>query len=184
MPSPAEQLTARGILVVTGQVAGWEDGGVRMVTGELVPRQALVVGAPVRARADVLVSLGLRTTQLQIGGHDVGSYVACDPTGLTAAPGVWVAGNVADPRAQVITSAAAGLWAGGAVNADLVAEGTRHAVERARVFGEAAWEARYRAREDGIWSGNPTPSWSRRPPTWRLDQRSTWAAARASTRCG
>jgi thioredoxin reductase len=35
-------------------------------------------------------------------------------------PGVYVAGNVADVQAQVITSAAAGLAAGAAINADLV----------------------------------------------------------------
>jgi thioredoxin reductase (NADPH) len=39
-----------------------------------------------------------------------------------------VAGNVADPRAQVISSAAAGLAAAAAINADLIAEETRLAV--------------------------------------------------------
>jgi hypothetical protein len=39
-----------------------------------------------------------------------------------------VAGNIADPQAQVITSAAAGLMAGAAINMDLVAEDARHAV--------------------------------------------------------
>jgi hypothetical protein len=45
---------------------------------------------------------------------------------------VWVAGNVADLRAQVITSAAAGLGAAAALNADLIAEDTRAAVAAAR----------------------------------------------------
>jgi hypothetical protein len=41
---------------------------------------------------------------------------------------VWVAGNVADPLAQVVTAAAAGLQAGAAINADLIAEETARAV--------------------------------------------------------
>jgi thioredoxin reductase len=43
-------------------------------------------------------------------------------------PGVWVAGNLANIQAQVITSAAAGLTAGAAINADLAAEDGRRAV--------------------------------------------------------
>jgi thioredoxin reductase len=54
--------------------------------------------------------------------------VPADPTGATAVPGVWVAGNVADLRAQVVSAAAAGLNAGAMINADLVAEETRQAV--------------------------------------------------------
>jgi len=44
---------------------------------------------------------------------------------------VWVAGNVADVRATVIVAAAAGLTAGAAINADLIAEETRAAVDQA-----------------------------------------------------
>jgi thioredoxin reductase len=61
-------------------------------------------------------------------GVGVGSAVPADPTGATAVPGVWVAGNVADVRAQVVSSAAAGLTVGAAINADLIAEETRLAV--------------------------------------------------------
>jgi lipid-binding SYLF domain-containing protein len=50
------------------------------------------------------------------------------PGGATAVPGVWVAGNVADMSAQVISSAATGLMAGAQINADLIAEETRAAV--------------------------------------------------------
>jgi thioredoxin reductase len=42
-------------------------------------------------------------------------------------PGVWAAGNVVDPRAQVIMAAGAGSAAAIAINADLV----REDVERA-----------------------------------------------------
>jgi len=150
-----EQLDARGITVVEGLVSAWEDGGVRMRSGELVPRAAVVVAPMFIARSAVLESLGLQATAVEMGGHVYGTQVAADPTGMTAVPGVWVAGNVADLRAQVIGSAAAGLSAGAAINADLIAEETRLAVERAKVFGEAAWEARYRSHSSAIWSGDP-----------------------------
>jgi SAM-dependent methyltransferase len=73
-------------------------------------------------------------------------------------PGVSAAGNVADPSAQVIGAAAAGLWAGAQLNADLVAEDTRAAVEVVRAltdpeFGEQWWEERYRAHGHRVWSG-------------------------------
>jgi hypothetical protein len=42
---------------------------------------------------------------------------------------VWVAGNVTDLMAQVLTAAAAGLQAGGAINADLMFDDVRRAVE-------------------------------------------------------
>ncbi len=128
-----EQLDARGIGIVEGPVAGWEDGGVRMRSGELVPRRALVVSPTFTARAAVLESLGLPAVPAEMGGHLFGTHIASDPTGLTTVPGVWVAGNVTDLRGQVIGSAAAGLTAGAAINADLIAEETRLAVERARV---------------------------------------------------
>lgn len=50
-----------------------------------------------------------------------------DRTGRTSVPGVWAAGNVADPRAQVITAAGSGSAAAIALNADLV-EQERNAV--------------------------------------------------------
>jgi thioredoxin reductase len=51
-----------------------------------------------------------------------GVHVPADPMGATEVAAVWVAGNVTDPSAQVITAAAQGTRAGAAVNADLVAE--------------------------------------------------------------
>ena len=42
--------------------------------------------------------------------------------------GVWAAGNVVDPRAQVITAAGAGSAAAIAINADLVDDDVRNAV--------------------------------------------------------
>ncbi|MFC9787805.1 NAD(P)/FAD-dependent oxidoreductase [Rhodococcus sp. NPDC127528] len=122
-----EQLTARGIAVVDGEVAGLEVRGdrligVRMTSGEIVSRAAVVVPPRFTARADVLASLGIEPVEQEMGGHVIGSFVAADPTGATTVPGVWVAGNVADPRAQVIVAAAAGLNAAAAINASLIEE--------------------------------------------------------------
>ncbi len=132
----AEQLAARGIRVVEGEVAAWEPGTVRLADGTTVARQALVVASKVFARPDLLVPLGLETSELEMDGMVVATYVDHDPNGLTAVPGVWVAGNVADPRAQVIMSAAAGLAAGATINGDLIAEDIRIAVEERRRVGQ------------------------------------------------
>jgi thioredoxin reductase (NADPH) len=78
----------------------------------------------------VLEPLGLTTTEMCLGERVFATYVESDAHGATAVPGVWVAGNVADPRAQVITAAAAGLTAAAAINADLVQEDTALAVAR------------------------------------------------------
>jgi len=128
-----EQLAARGIAVIDGGVAGLDVQddrltGVRLRTGQVFPVTAVVVAPLFRARADFLTSLGLDTTEMEMAGHVIGTAVAADATGATEVPGVWVAGNVADPKAQVIVAAGAGLSAAAALNADLIAEDTRLAV--------------------------------------------------------
>jgi thioredoxin reductase len=126
----AEQLAALGIAVVEGEVASLEVHedrltGVRLRRGEVVPRGAVVVSPRLAARAGILADLGLETSELP---HGLGEHVESDTTGLTAVPGVWVAGNVTNPTAQVFASASAGAMAGAHINADLVAEDTREAV--------------------------------------------------------
>lgn len=126
----AEQLAALGIVVVEGEVASLEVHedqltGVRLQDGEVVPRDAVVVSPRLTARAGILADLGLETTELP---HGQGEYVESDATGLTAVPGVWVAGNVTNPTAQVLASASDGAMAGAVINADLVAEDTSGAV--------------------------------------------------------
>ncbi|RVW00417.1 NAD(P)/FAD-dependent oxidoreductase [Rhodococcus spongiicola] len=128
-----EQLAARNIGVVDGKVAGLEVSGDRLTgatlsDGHTVPLRAVVVATELAPRAGVLSSLGIEPTPVEMGGHVIGSQIPADPTGATAVPGVWVAGNVADVRAQVIVAAAAGLNAAAMINADLVADDTRRAV--------------------------------------------------------
>ena len=125
----AEQLAARGVAVVAGEVTALEVTddtltGVRLRSGEVVARQAVVVGPRFHARIGMLAGLALPTTDLVLAGEVLGSHVAVDPSGATGVPGVWAAGNVADPQATVIAAATAGLKAAAALNADLIAEET------------------------------------------------------------
>jgi len=128
-----EELAARGISVVQGKVEKLEVedgklGGVRLEGGTVIPRQALAVQTIMRARADFLVDLGLETTVLEANGIVIGTAVQVDAMGATQVPGVFAAGNVTDPKAQVMPSAAAGLMAGAGINFDLITEETRLAV--------------------------------------------------------
>jgi thioredoxin reductase len=127
-----EQLAARGVRVVEGEVAAFEGAGVQLASGELVPRAALVVAPRFTARVDLLAPLGLVAEPMEVNGHVFGSRIATGPMGATDVPGVWVAGNVADLHAKVISSAASGMDAGAAINADLIAEDVRLAVEAHR----------------------------------------------------
>ena len=127
----AAQLTARGIRAVDGEVSALviaDDrlAGVRLADGSVIPRQAIAVGARMTARAGFLADLGLKPSEHPSG---MGSHIPADPAGRTDVPGVWAAGNVTDLFAQVGASAAAGALAGAVINADLVEEETRRAVE-------------------------------------------------------
>jgi len=134
----SEQLAALGVRVITGRVrrletagAGGRLSGVRMGDGTFVPRACVAVGPRMVARSGVLAGLGLAAVPHAMGAA-FGEFIESDPTGRTAVPGVWVAGNVTDIQAHVIAAAAQGVMAGAAVNADLVAEDARRAVEAAR----------------------------------------------------
>ncbi|WP_280265284.1 NAD(P)/FAD-dependent oxidoreductase [Nocardia wallacei] len=140
----AEQLAARGIRVVPGEVASVEVvddrlTGVRLADGTVIARQMLAAPSRMVARAGFLSGLGLHPVEHPSG---MGEHIPADPAGRTSVPGVWVAGNVTDPSAQVGPAAAAGANAGAQINMDLVTEETRRAVESARAPFSAASEAR------------------------------------------
>jgi thioredoxin reductase len=63
---------------------------------------------------------------------DEAGFIIVDATGRTSTAGAWAAGNVVDPRAQVITSAGAGSGAAIAINADLVQEDVEVTLRRRR----------------------------------------------------
>jgi thioredoxin reductase len=123
-------LVARGVRVVSGEVARLvvEDDrlhGVELVDGQVVARTAVFV-RPVNRPPDDGLLAGLGCTVDETG------FVQVDRTGRTSNPGVWAAGNVVDPRAQLITSAGAGSAAAIGINADLVQEDVQRALEAAR----------------------------------------------------
>lgn len=95
--------------------------GVQLADGARVDLDAVVVASVVHARADFLAPLGLRPADFRIQGHLVATHIDTGQNGATAVAGVWIAGNVGDPMAQVVSAAAAGLAAASAVIADLVA---------------------------------------------------------------
>jgi len=152
-PEEREQFAALGIAVIEGPVTAVETGdggktgdgrptgarltgarlagarlaGARLADGTRVALDALVVAPLMTANAELLAPLGLTPTEVRMGEQVMGTQIEAGPTGATSVPGVWVAGNLAGIAAQVITSAAAGLTAGAAINADLAAEDARRA---------------------------------------------------------
>ncbi|SOD98719.1 NAD(P)/FAD-dependent oxidoreductase [Blastococcus haudaquaticus] len=121
------QLEARGIQLVRGEVARLvveadRLTGVELADGRIIERTAVFV-RPVSAPSSDCLLTGLGCAVDEAGS------VSVDPTGRTSAFGVWAAGNVVDPRAQVITSAGAGSAAAIAINADLVQEDVERAVD-------------------------------------------------------
>jgi thioredoxin reductase len=118
-------LVARAVGVVEGPVAALvvEDDhltGVELADGHLVPRAALFVPPRFVPHSGLLARLGCQVDEL--------GWVVTGQFGVTTVPGVWAAGNVANPRAQVITAAGEGSAAAIAINADLVEEDVRAAV--------------------------------------------------------
>jgi thioredoxin reductase len=133
-PAPdAEQRTmleALGVAIADGEVEQVEADasgltGVVLAGGGHLALDAVVVAPRVEARAELLEPLGLKPVEVLIGEHSVGTRIEADRTGVTAVPGVWVAGNLTDPQAQVMGAAAAGLMAGAVINFDLVLDDAR-----------------------------------------------------------
>lgn len=129
-----EQLAARGIRAVTGEVERVEarDGrlsGVRLATGEHIDLDALAVAPLSVPRADFLHQLGLDPQPHPSG---TGEHIPADETGRTQVDGVWAAGNLTNPALNVLGSANAGAIAAGAINAELIAQETAAAVRTFR----------------------------------------------------
>ncbi len=120
------QMVARAIGVVEGAVEQLviDDAdhlrGVQMHDGCVIPRDALFVPPRFVPNNNLLVGRGCDI--------DADGWVTVDNTGRSSVPGVWAAGNVVDPRAQVIAAAGAGSAAAVALNLDLVEDDVRNAV--------------------------------------------------------
>ena len=125
------ELAARGVALVEERVAELADPGagtgVRVVLRDGTAHEVarLFIVPHVRPNDALLVGMGAE----RITPHRI-SFVAVDHAGRTSVPGVWAVGNVVDPKANVPMCIGAGAAAGGAINADLVAEEVSTAVRR------------------------------------------------------
>ena len=153
------QLVARAIGVVEGdieQLVVDDDRlrGVQMDDGCVVPRDALFVPPRFVPNNELLVDLGCaRRRRL---GHPT-------PPAAPASAGVWAAGNVVDPRAQVITAAGAGSAAAIALNADLVER--RRPRRRPRLQPRLPVLILHPHPRAGATMTNPAPTPTSRPAT-------------------
>ena len=119
------QLAARGIGIAEGVaqrviVEGDRLRGVELDGDRSVACEALFVPPRFVPNNGLLVELGCDL--------DDDGWPITDGDGQTSVAGVWVAGNVTNPRAQVITAAGEGSAAAIAINAGLVEEDVRNAV--------------------------------------------------------
>ncbi|MDZ5660633.1 bifunctional NAD(P)/FAD-dependent oxidoreductase/class I SAM-dependent methyltransferase [Nocardioides sp. S-58] len=127
--------------------------GLRLADGSVLERQAIVVASKPHVRADWLAPLGIEPQPFEMNGVAFGTVLAVEPTGATAVPGVFAAGNATDISMTLMASAAHGMRVGAFVNAELAsADATRAVAERrAEHFERPAWEERYSG--DKVWSG-------------------------------
>ena len=102
--------------------------------GQVVARRVLAVSPQMQAHAQGLEGLGLPVQDLP----NMARGFAAGPAGATEVPGVWVAGNVTDPVAQVGASAAAGALAATDITTMLAIADTDAALQR---IAEASPEA-------------------------------------------
>ena len=120
-------LDARDIPVIDGLVARLsivDDrlAAVELTDGRAVPRTAVFIRPALHTRRGGL----LATLDAEV---DAGGFARVDATGQSSVPGLWVAGNATNPRAQVITAAGEGSAAAIAINANLVEEDVRNALQ-------------------------------------------------------
>ncbi|MBS4104505.1 NAD(P)/FAD-dependent oxidoreductase [Tsukamurella paurometabola] len=111
-----ERIEARGTRIVDGAVAGLVVEGdavraVRLADGTEIAREAVFVGPRFVPQDELLLQLGAERGD--------NGFVATDPMGGVL-PGVWAAGNVVSPMAQVIVAAGAGSSAAAAISAHLL----------------------------------------------------------------
>lgn len=108
------RLESFGVHVVVGAVDAFIGlpgalDGVALVDGRTVACDAAFVAPVPRAHDALLRSLGCAEEQAS-------GLIAVDAAGQSSVPGVWAAGNVVAPNAQVISAAGAGSTAAIAIN--------------------------------------------------------------------
>jgi thioredoxin reductase/SAM-dependent methyltransferase len=149
-----DSLHAGGVDIVharVSRVASGADGrvaAVELVDDRSIDADAVVVSPRFKVRADPFASIGLLPVEHQSG---LGDFVETDATGATGVPGLYAAGNVADPTQQVLQAAADGSRVGAMISFSLAADDLR-ATPRLSA-NESDWDHRYGRGQ--MWSGNP-----------------------------
>ncbi|MGC4190680.1 MAG: NAD(P)/FAD-dependent oxidoreductase [Thermomicrobiales bacterium] len=123
-PAMRERLASRDVTVIDGMVRrlvldpdNRHLTGFELHSGRIVARQAIVVAPTLSANASILAAM-----DTEIERTDYGSRVVTDRMGRTSIPGIYAAGNVADPMTQVMAAAASGTMTAAAINGDLMNE--------------------------------------------------------------
>jgi thioredoxin reductase (NADPH) len=111
---PSERLEAFGVRVIDGTVVMVDDASVALADGSLLPYEAIFVSPVPRANDDLLRSLGC--------AHTENGLIAVDGAGQTSVEGVWAAGNVVTPTAQLISAAGGASVSAIAINGWLLQE--------------------------------------------------------------
>lgn len=113
----AANLAERGVKVVEGtveRVVVEQDKltGVELADGSAIARSAVFVAPKMVGNLDFI--------KAETETNEFFTRVVVDATGRTSVPGLWAAGNVADPMAQLISAAAAGSAAAASIVSDLL----------------------------------------------------------------
>ena len=152
--SELDALKAAGVDVVHEQVqrvVAGDDGrvaGVELTDGAYLAADTVAIAPRWKVRSEPFAGLGLQPVDHPNG---MGDFVETDPAGATSVAGLYAAGNIADPTAQVLPAAANGSRVGAMIAFDLAADDVRGA---ARPSGnQTDWDHRYGG--DPVWSGNP-----------------------------
>lgn len=124
-------LAARGIEVVPGRVVAVEGDGEQLTAvvhadGSRTTVDELLISPTSHLHREVLDLLGV---DVRDKADKNGIILRTDDSGLTSVPGVYAAGNVRDTNAQVVDAAAQGLKTAIAVNASLIEERVREALQ-------------------------------------------------------
>jgi thioredoxin reductase/SAM-dependent methyltransferase len=152
--SHLDSLRAAGVDVRSGQVrrvVSGPDGTViatELADGARIATDAVAVSPGFRVRAEPFAPLGLQPVAHPSG---LGDVVQTDPTGATAVPGLYAAGNLTDPTQQFLAAAAHGNWVGAMISFSLADEDLREAARPSA--NQTDWDHRY--GEEQMWSGNP-----------------------------
>jgi thioredoxin reductase/SAM-dependent methyltransferase len=149
-----DALRAAGVKILRGRVsrivagAGGHVAAVELAGHGSIGTDAVAVSPRFKVRAEPFGSLGLRPVAHPDG---LGDHLETDATGQTAVPGLYAAGNAADPSLHVLQAAAGGSRAGAMISFSLAHDDILAAARPSA--NEADWDHRY--ARGHMWSGNP-----------------------------